>query len=540
MYRMWTHGGADGSSRALTILTRRGRFMPLSIRHRLLVSTTCGLALMAALSGSAHAYDFTAGDLVVSVYGRGASGDQTTYTDNQATPITLQEVTPTGLSVGQLVLPQAASGANHAISGEYGSSSEGTLQRSADGQYLTIAGYGVSAAAFNPNAQSFGGATKSCIGSATPCYPLAQTASVAGTPGSAGSGVATATVVPRVVALVGANGSVDTSTALTGVFNGNNPRSVATVDGSTFYISGQGQSGDTTQGLFVAQKGASTATAINTTVDTRTVSIFNNQLFLSTDTTQGSGVTENISSVGAAGSLPTGATTPTILTGLKSKYTVSSLSQLNSLEQASLPTNPAYTTASKTKGIVYLSPENFFFADPNTLYVADSGNPKGDNNGAGSTPQGLGDGGLQKWKLIGGTWVLQYTLTTGLLDFVEDNTGATSGTTGLIGLAGQVVGGVVELFATNSTLGDLDQTYLYGINDPLAATAPAPGESFAVLTTAAADTNIRGVAFAPVASAVAVPEPAGMGVLGVGLVGLYWTRRGRAAWRGNSSGKRSS
>ena len=76
------------------------------------------------------------------------------------------------------------------------------------------------------------------------------------------------------------------------------------------------------------------------------------------------------------------------------------------------------------------------------------------------------------------------------------------GTTGLISLAGEVIGNTVELFATNATLGDLDQTYLYGIDDLLSATALPSNESFAVLETAALDTNIRGVSFAP------VPEPA--------------------------------
>jgi len=47
--------------------------------------------------------------------------------------------------------------------------------------------------------------------------------------------------VPRVVAQIG-NDNVDTSTALTGVFNTNNPRRAATVDGSSFYVSGQGAS----------------------------------------------------------------------------------------------------------------------------------------------------------------------------------------------------------------------------------------------------------------------------------------------------------
>jgi hypothetical protein len=77
--------------------------------------------------------------------------------------------------------------------------------------------------------------------------------------------------------LIGANGSVDTSTALTNVFNENNPRSVATQNGTSFYISGQGaSSSDTaTQGVFFALKGASTATQIYGTVYTRTVSIQN-------------------------------------------------------------------------------------------------------------------------------------------------------------------------------------------------------------------------------------------------------------------------
>jgi len=169
---------------------------------------------------------FTAGDLVISVYGDGASTGS--YGDNQAAPIVLEELDTDGTIVKQMELPQTTTVVNgvteNAISGEYGSSSEGTLELSADGQSLVIAGYGVNADTFNAG----GVATYGTIA-------LAQSTSVPGGP---------VTPVSRVIGDINYDGTVDTSTALFNVADGNNPRSVATVDGSSFYIAGQGQSGE--------------------------------------------------------------------------------------------------------------------------------------------------------------------------------------------------------------------------------------------------------------------------------------------------------
>jgi hypothetical protein len=286
---------------------------------------------------------FTAGDLVIGISGDGDGSG--TYTDNQATPITLEEVTTSGAAVGQLVLPQTTTTVDgtteYAISGEYGSSSEGMLQLSADGQSLVIAGYGVNAQAFNTGGAAVYG--DSALGQST---SLTDTSF---------------TPVPRVVADIGYNGAVDTSTEVYNVFNTNNPRSVATVNGTSFYLAGQGVKGDDTQGVFVAQDGASSATAIDTSTDARTAEIINGQLYVSRDSTQGTGGTSNIASYGTL--LPVSATTATVLPGIAGSVTLAA-GQGNSVNAGALGTT------------VNLSPEEFFFANPTTLYVADGGNPK--------------------------------------------------------------------------------------------------------------------------------------------------------------------
>lgn len=465
------------------------------------------------LAGPAGAATFfLPGNLVVSVEGNGVQGAISgPYADNQAAPLSLFQYQTNGTSsatfVNAMALPQTASGPNRAISGEYGSSSEGGLQLTGDGKNLVIMGYGVNAADFNANPAAFG--------PTDPTKPnaLAQSSSA---------------LVPRVVAVIGADGGVDTTTALTNVFNGNNPRSVASADGTTFYVSGQGTGSDHTAGVFYATKGATTATPItgddtatvkggprNISQDTREVQIVNGQLYVSVDSKGGK---DNARSFVAT--VGTGLPTTTL--------------NNNNMGETMLPgfgnsggTGKVVLNANTANGIslagqeINLSPEDFFFANATTLYVADSGFSKND-----SAATHLGDGGLQKWSLVNGVWTLDYTLSAGL-NLVANT--AAAGTTGLLGLTGLVVGGQVELFATNYTIGDTDPTFLYGITDDLGALTRPANESFTQLAAAPADSTFKGVAFAPSA---AVPEPAAYALMTLGfggIGGLLRSRRRRAA-----------
>lgn len=391
---------------------------------------------------------FTPGDIVVSISGDISGGDA--YGDNQASPMTLEEITPTGSVVGIMVMPQTTEVVNgvteYPASLEFGSSSEGSLQLSADGHSLVIMGYGVSATAFNAGGVAIYGNTA-----------LAQSTSIPG---------GEYTAVPRVVVDISATGSINTSTAIYDIDNTNNPRSVATVNGTVFYIAGQGVKGDTTQGLFVAYDGANAATAITTASDVRTAEIVNGELYVSEDSTQVGG--GGILNFGTA--LPLGADAGTHLPGIGPTVVITATN------------GDGINSAGET---VYLSPENYFFASPTVLYVSDGGIPK---------EGGVGDGGLQKWELINNVWTLEYTVTEGLP--LVDNS-STAGATGLIGLTGTVVDNVATLYATNTTINDLDPTYLFTVTDTLTATTDAGDDFTTLLSGIAGSYNIRGVAFAP-------------------------------------------
>jgi hypothetical protein len=477
-----------------------------------------GLLAATCLALPAAATNLIPGNLIVSVEGAGVWGGTGNYQDNQAAPLTLMQFahngTATATYVNSMVLPSN-------ISGEYGSSSEGTIQLTADGKHLVMMGYGVKASDFNANPTAYGTLTTD----PTKSTALGQSGSMT----NAGY-----TAVARVVAVIDGNGAVDTSTQLYNIFNGNNPRSVVSKDGEHFYVSGQGREGDQTQGVFYATKGQSATTAItgddtasvsggarNATQATRILGFGpDGQLMVSTDSKDGKDNARDF--IGTLGTDPTSlynsGNGPSQLVGYgdinnKGKPTLSGQILVNGATTNGITASGLWTN---------LSPEQFFFADANTLYVADSGAPKND-----SADKHTGLGGLQKWVFSGGKWNLVYTVSAGL-NLVSNK--SDHGTTGLLGLTGQVVNGQVQLFATNYTAGDNDQTYLFGLTDILAAGTRAVGESWQILATAPSNSNFKGVSFAPSAVAGPVPEPATYAsmILGFAVAGGAIRRRQRA------------
>jgi hypothetical protein len=164
-------------------------------------------------------------------------------------------------------------------------------------------------------------------------------------------------------------------------------------------------------------------------------------------------------------------------------------------------------------------PFGMWFANKDTLYVADEGS--GDNtysttSGTYTTAAADASAGLQKWVFNGTTWNLAYTLSAGLnlgtpygvAGYPAGDNAATGlpwapATDGLRNITGRVnPNGTVTIWAVTSTVsgsGDqgADPNKLMAITDPLAATAPASGESFVTVRSAGYGQVLRGISFTP-------------------------------------------
>jgi hypothetical protein len=107
----------------------------------------------------------------------------------------------------------------------------------------------------------------------------------------------------------------------------------------------------------------------------------------------------------------------------------------------------------------------------NTIYVA--------NDSSSTTGRGV-----QKWTLSGGTWSLAYTLNSGI-------------TAGVRGIAVDWSGANPVIYATDA---------MVGLNRILKVVDAGSSSAFTVLATAASNTVLRGVAFAPTVNATSVGQ----------------------------------
>ena len=425
-------------------------------------------------------------------------------------PIFLDDITTNGWQLGTLPIPT-----NEMVT-SFTSKSELALNRSVDGQSITFMGY--------RGGVGCGGSTVS------PTRPNLLDVSQSNTPGVCDPTNPVITtfqsnpVVPaayyRAVAEVDADGQISFTDG--NAYSGDNGRGAIKGGNELYYMVGNDNSGNLSK-----KQMSTTPDGINLTNATgaellypgqtpplppniemigrlefgtdkpgkdtnfRGLTIFNNTLYV----TKGSGSNgvNTVYEAGTPGSLPTGSPT----------------------DLAAVPLNilPGFPSTAASTSTAF--PFGIWFADSNTLYVCDEGDGtlvSPPVNGNVADPQSQATAGLQKWRLIGGTWVLQYTLQNGLNIGVPYKiagypTSLNPATGGCRNITGQDNhDGTVTIYAITSTIsanGDTgaDPNKLVKVTDRLSDTALPTGQyglgHFTTIRSARAREVLRGVAFAP-------------------------------------------
>jgi hypothetical protein len=256
--------------------------------------------------------------------------------------------------------------------------------------------------------------------------------------GTATVAATTTTVVLRVIARVGKDGIVSTNTTTTS-FSAGNPRGIVSSNGTDIWLSGSN-----TGVVYTTFGGSGAGTIVaNGTTNLRSINIFDGQLYVSS----------------ASGALRIG----TVGTGL--------------------PTTTGQTITNLT-GVAGTSPYPFFFADltpavagVDTIYVGDD----------------AAGGGVQKYSLVAGTWVLNGTVTPGIRGLAAIHTNVPVPTVTIYG---------TSTLTNANTLSVYTDTSGYNARPtPVGDKKTRSGELVpgapTLLATAAANTVFRNVTFAP-------------------------------------------
>jgi hypothetical protein len=309
----------------------------------------------------------------------------------------------------------------------------------------------------------------------------------------------------RSVVAVNANGSYNTTQTL--AYGGNNGRNAVLAPNGLYYTVGNSNNGSGAPTQLTTTTGAEAVNPGSTPNSTmiapnyqsisgdkagkdnnfRGLTLYNGQLYFS----KGSGSN-----------------------GIDTVYTVTApkLPTPGQAASATVSILPGFPTDHAKKGPNF-TPFGLFFANPDTLYVADEG--------SGDSIDVAQHAGLEKWSLVKGTWELDYTLQSGL---IGDSYGVAGWNynetvTGLRNLTAKIDGaGDITFWATTAVIsgsGDngADPNQIVEITDALAATTLPTTESFSVFDPAKAGLRYGGVAFA-------APEPSTWAMMALGFIGL--------------------
>lgn len=433
-----------------------------------------------------------------------------------SSPIFLDNLTTDGRALGSLAIP------SNQIVTSFSSKSELALNLSTDGRSVTFMGY-----QGGPGCGGF---------PVSPTAPNLVDVSASNTPGicdptnSVISSYVSTPIVPtayyRAVAEVDVRGHLSITDG--NAYSGDNGRAAIKGGNGLYYMVGNDNSGDLSKkqltitpigielinatGSELLEPGVTPPLPPNVGMlgrllfgsdkpgkDTnfRGMTIFNNTLYISKGS-GGNGI-NTVYQVGSAGVLPTG-----------------SAAHLAAVPITILPGFP--NTAASTSTAF---PFGLWFADANTLYVCDEGDGTlvtPPVNGNVADAQSLATAGVQKWRLVNGTWTFQYVLQDGLnigvpysvANYPAALNPATGGCRNMTGQHNH--DGTVTLYAITSTVsanGDqgADPNKLVKVTDLLSASTRPQGDGdkdrddrlghFVTIRSARAGEVFRGVALAP-------------------------------------------
>ncbi len=379
---------------------------------------------------------FTAGSLVVSQVGDGSAPLRA---DTSAVMILRQFPLTGGASTYTLTMPIAPNGTNKALTGKGKSTIEGLLTLSPNGLFLTAVGYDI----------------------------------------APGKLIDSALKSKRVYGLITGDGTINTTTALTTTSNNLvDPRIAITLDGTGFWATFNGN------GVRYFDIGATTTTAVqsNPLNNARSVNIFNNQLYYTTNSSTGPHV-GTIS--GAANGTFTQTNLPKNTNGGNTNTAPVALPGTQDAlgnDLISVPNQVVFLKTTTGEG------------EPDIFYAA--------NNDTGAQK-------IEKWVFnnVSSKWEAKGTVA------IDE---ATQGI--LRGITGRIVNGTAQIYVNT-------ETQILSITDPLALTSiiTDADNGLTVLATAPVNTLFKGIALSPGTTVLPIKLSSFTGKSELNGVQLSWT-----------------